>query len=240
MAASIPFSRELCQSPQAIQKRNYRTVQREKRRRSFFIHDYFRTKYPRMFNEANGMYQKFVDKYPGRADFTKTYYFRKWQRETDKTRTDLMIPHLPILTSPDNLQQTTQQPPEEVQQPPQDQTTVQNVVEDQTDVQGSGEGQVAEDQTDVQDSGEDQAAVQSIIEDQTGVQNIVEVQTGESEQLITGMTLSEMSLAVEEIVNALQSDRELMDIVEGFDLPDGVWNNELAVPDYILETDLQW
>ena len=241
----MPFSRELCQSPQAIQKRNYRTVQREKRRRSFFIHDYVRTKYPRMFNEANGMYLKFVDKYPGRADLTKTYYFKKWQRETDKARTDLMIPHLPILMSPDNLQQTTQQPPEEVQQSPQDQTTVQNVVEDQTDVQDSGEDQatvqsIIEDQTGVQNSSEDQDGVQNIIEDQTGVQNIVEVQTGESEQLITGMTLSEMNLAVEEIVNALQSDRELMDIVEGFDLPDGVWNNELAVPDYILETDLQW
>ena len=218
-----------------------------------------------MFNEANGMYLKFVDKYPGRADLTKTYYFKKWQRETDKARTDLMIPHLPILMSPDNLQQTTQQPPEEVQQSPQDQTTVQNVVEDQTDVQDSGEDQatvqsiiedqtgvqnssedqdgvqnIIEDQTGVQNSSEDQDGVQNIIEDQTGVQNIVEVQTGESEQLITGMTLSEMNLAVEEIVNALQSDRELMDIVEGFDLPDGVWNNELAVPDYILETDLQW
>ena len=49
-----------------------------------------------------------------------------------------------------------------------------------------------------------------------------------------------MSVAVEEIVKTLQSDRELMDIVESFDLPAGVWDNELSVPDYVLESDLDW
>ena len=54
------------------------------------------------------------------------------------------------------------------------------------------------------------------------------------------MTLDEMSIAVEEIVKALQSDSEVMDIVKNFDLPDGVWDNELAIPDYVLEGDLDW
>ena len=49
-----------------------------------------------------------------------------------------------------------------------------------------------------------------------------------------------MSVAVDEMVRALQADQELMDLVENFDLPDHVWNNELAVPDYVLESDLEW
>ena len=229
MASNRSIIPELSQSPEAVQKRNYRVVQREKRRRSFFIHDYFRTKYPGLFNEANGMYQQFVDKYPTKVDFTKCYYFKKWQREMDKSRTDLMLPHLPILMSPDILQQATtkhtiqavdQQPPEvqppEVQQPPEAQAP---------EVQQPPEAQAPE----VQQPPEVQAP-----EVQTHVQNIVE-----PEQLITGMSLDEMNLAVEQIVNSLQSDRELMDIVEELDLLDAVWNNEL-IPDYLLEMDLQW
>ena len=53
------------------------------------------------------------------------------------------------------------------------------------------------------------------------------------------MSLAEMNLAAEQIVNSLQSDRELMDIVEELDLPDAVWNNKL-IPDYPLEMDLQY
>ena len=49
-----------------------------------------------------------------------------------------------------------------------------------------------------------------------------------------------MSIAVDEMVKALQPDQELMDLVERFDLPDAVWDNELAIPDYVLETDLEW
>ena len=72
------------------------------------------------------------------------------------------------------------------------------------------------------------------------VQQTVEVETTEVLDLTSGMSLSEMSLAVEELTKALQSDRELMDIIEGFDLPDSVWDNELAVPNYIDEEDLLW
>ena len=110
MASSKPVSgklsdviRKLSDNPKAIQKRKNRYLLREKRRRSYFVHDYIRTKYPDMFNEANGMYQVFVEKYPTKPDFCKTYYFRKWQKEIDESRQRIMIPHLPILTSPNNL-----------------------------------------------------------------------------------------------------------------------------------------
>ena len=61
-----------------------------------------------------------------------------------------------------------------------------------------------------------------------------------AEQTISGMSPPEMEISVQEIVKALQNDRELMDIVENFDLPDSVWDNELAIPDYVLEDNLEW
>ena len=54
------------------------------------------------------------------------------------------------------------------------------------------------------------------------------------------MTLDEMAIAAEEIINALQSDRNFMDIVEGFDFPEATWNNDLIISDYVLETDADW
>ena len=219
MATNNPIMRELSQNPQAVQKRNYRVVQREKRRRSFFIHDYVRTKHPDIFNQANEMYQQFVDKYPFRADFTKVYYFKKWQKKIDESRSHLFIPHLPILSSPDTLQRAAtshQQSLSEQQQPS----------EQSPSEQQPGEQQPCEQEPLLEERIE-------VIE--SNVQN-----TQEANHEFTGMSLDEMSLAVEEIVTALQSDRELMDIVEGFDLPDSVWQNELSIPDYVLETELEW
>ena len=200
-------------SAQAIEKRNYRVVQREKRRRAFFIHDYVRIKYPELFNEANGMYLQFSDKYPGKADLTKTYYFKKWKAEMEKSQNVLMMPHLPILMSADLLQQSV--PKQQVQSPEVQPPEVQPPKVQPPEVQ-SPEVQPPE------------------------VQQTVEVQTTDPDDLTAGMTLNEMSLAVDQLVNALQSDRELMDIVEGFDLPDAVWDNELSIPDYILESELEW
>ena len=49
-----------------------------------------------------------------------------------------------------------------------------------------------------------------------------------------------MAMAVEDLTKALQSDAELMDIIESFDLPDSVWDNELTIPNYIDEGELFW
>ena len=205
-------------SAKAIEKRNYRVVQKEKRRRSFFIHDYIRIKYPELFNEANGMYLQFSDKYPNRPDLTKTYYFKKWKAEMEKSENVLMVPHLAVLTPVDLLQQTV--PKQQAQSP---------------------EVQPAEVHPPEAQSPEVQPAEVHPPEAQPlQVQQTVEVQTTDPNDLTTGMTLNEMSLEVEQLVNALQSDRELMDIVEGFDLPDAVWDNELSIPDYILESELEW
>ena len=197
--ADIPLNRNLSNNPEAVRKRNNRVALREKRRKESFVHEYVRTKYPDIYTEANSTYQTFVQKYPEKPDFTKVYYFRKWQEKnkpTDQqlsipTGQQLYIPHLPVL-SRDLLNTTNDQ-----------QETLQEVQEETLQ-----EGQ-----------------------QQSPQQN---------NDLFSGMSLDEMNIAAEEIVRALQSDQDLMDIVENFDLPDSVWDNELSIPDYVMETDLEW
>ena len=217
-------------SAQAIEKRNYRVVQREKRRRAIFIHDYMRVKYPELFNEANGMYLQFSDKYPGKADLTKTYYFKKWKAQMEKSENVLMMPHLPILMSADLLQQSV--PKQQVQSPEVQPPEVQPPEVQPPEVQSP---EVQSPEVRIQPP-----EVQSPEVQPPEVQQTVQVQTTDTDDLTAGMTLNEMSLAVDQLVNALQSDRELMDLVEGFDLPDAVWDNELSIPDYILESELEW
>ena len=235
MASCPPVLPVVSMSPQAIKKRRYRAEQREKRRRCTFIHEYIRTKYSHLFTEANALYQQFMDKYPTKADFTKSYYFKKWQREMDRNSNPMMMPHLPILVPPDMLQQTAvhQQPPEDQQQLPEVQQQQQPPPEDQQ--------QLPEVQQQQQQPPEDQQQLAEVQQQHLPeVQQTVEVQTTESNQLTSGMSLDEMSQTVDQIVNALQSDHLLMDLVEELDLPPAVWDNELAIPDYLLETDLDW
>ena len=213
---------KLDMSTRAIEKRNYRVVQREKRRRSFFVHDYIRIKYPQIFNEANGLYLELADKYPGKPDLTKCYYFKKWKKEMTKP-INIMIPHLPILTPSELLQRTVQTPEVQPSQSPEVQPPQSPEVQppQSPEVQPPQSPEVQPPQT-------------------PEVQQTIEVQSTEPNGLITGMTLNEMTLMVDGLVNSLQSDRELMDIIEEYDLPDSVWDNQLAIPDYVLEPDLNW
>ena len=275
MASISQMLPTLKMTPQAIQKRSYRAAQREKRRRAFFVHDYFRIKYPQVFTEANRMYQQFMNKYPDKPDFTKTYYFRKWATKMDKVNNAIMVPHLPILVSSERLQAVTnqqtpdvqQQTPEVLHQPP----TIGQVAEVQTseptetitamslDEMGLAVdeimGDVQQQTPDVQQQTPDvQQQTPTVQQETPGVQQqtpevlhqpptigqVVEVQTSEPTETITGMSLDEMGLAVDEIMKVLQSDRDLMDIVENLDLPESLWQNELAIPDYVLETDYDW
>ena len=117
MDTTMPLSRELSTNKSAVQKRQYRAVQKEKRR-TYFIHEYVRTKYPNIYNEGNAMYQTFMEKYPQKADFTKLYYFKKWQKKMDESRSQLYVPHLPILFPLEDLCHNQQEEPDQ-QQPEQ-------------------------------------------------------------------------------------------------------------------------
>ena len=49
------------------------------------------------------------------------------------------------------------------------------------------------------------------------------------------MTLNDMEIAAEEIIRSLQSDRDLMDIIENFEFPEATWNDDIVLNDYVLD-----
>ena len=217
--ATIQLSRELSNNAGAVRKRQYRVVLKEKKRRAFFVHEYVRTKYPNVYTEANSMYQTLVDKYPEKVDFTKLYYFKKWQKKMDQSTTQLYVPHLPILRK--DLCMASEEPQQQEEPHQQEEPEQQESEQQEPQQQEEPEQQESERQEDQQQSSHQQ---------QNSLQN----------DLFSSMSINEMAIAVDEMVKALQSDQELMDLVEGFDLPAAVWDNELAIPDYVLESDLEW
>ena len=72
----------LSQSNRAIRERRRRVIQRERRRRAGFVHDYVRVKYATIYNECNSFYQELSEKYPEKLDFTKTIEYRRWEGRT--------------------------------------------------------------------------------------------------------------------------------------------------------------
>ena len=138
-----------------------------------------------------------------------------------------MVPHLPILLSPERLQTVAnQQTPDVQQQTPDVQQQTPDVQQRTPTVQ--------------QETPAVQQQIPEVLHQPPTIGQVVEVQTSEPTETITGMSLDEMGLAVDEIMKILQSDRDLMDIVENLDLPEALWQNELAIPDYVLETDYDW
>ena len=259
MMEGTPLTVGLSNNPEAIRKRNNRVALKEKRRQAGFINRYVQIKHPAIYTEAINIYQTFVDKYPGRADMTKTYYFKKWEEENKprhiqsrqyNNHSRLYVPHLPILSElPNNtnvrveiIEEGEQQQEETVDQTVQQEETVDQTVQQEETVDQTVQQEETIDQTVQQEETVDQTTDQEETVDQTVQQEETVDQTTdqESNDLCSGMTINEMSIAVEEIVKALQSDSDVMDIVENFDLPESVWNNELAIPDYILEGDLDW
>ena len=264
--ATIPLSRNLSNNADAVRKRHNRVVQREKRRRTSFVHEYVRTKYPNVYTEANAMYQALTEKYPEKMDFTKLYYFKKWQKSIDLTRHQLYIPHLPVLCkdlfnpTKDQQEDQDQQPPyqeepqqeDQQQQPPyqeepqqEDQQQPPYQEEPQQEDQQQPPYQEEPQQEDQQQPPYQEEPQQEDQDQQPPYQEEPQQEDQQqppqqSDNLFSGMSINEMNIAVDDMIKALQSDRELMDIVEGFDLPDAVWDNELSIPDYVLESDLEW
>ena len=224
-------------SAQAIRKREYRQVERERKRERTFISAYLEIKYPDTYKEIKGAYKEAVDRYPGSTDITKTYHFRKWSNQILGNRRGLMTPQLPILTPLATLQQQQHQSPPPVPEPHQSPPPVpepQRVIETQpSESKPSPETQPSESEPPPETQ-------PSESEPPPEIQDQPPVPTETRSNVVSGLTLQEMEITASEVVKALQSDRELMDLIESFDLPDGVWDNELAVPDYVLQSDLEW
>ena len=209
-------------SPAAIKKRQYRVLLREKKRKCTFVSRYLELTHPVIYNEIMEKYKALSEQYPGRADLTKTYQFKKWEVElknaSKQQKRRLYVPHLPILDSiptvtnerVEIIEESPQSPPQ--RSPHQPQEPPQQPQEPQSPPQRSPH-QPQEPPHQPQEP---------------------------PQTLYSGISLEEMEIAAQEIVKELQSDKELMDIVEGLDLPQGVWDNELSIPDYVLDDELQW
>ena len=159
------------------------------------------------------MYQQLVEKYPTKPDFTKTYYFKKWQKETDQNRSSLMIPHLPVLTSVRNLHQYAE------------------ISHQQADYEPDEPNEP--DQQEPNEPSEQEP-------DEQLHEQAIQISTQEPTYQFEEMSLDEIDQAVEKIVSALQEDQELMDMIPEFDLPADVWEKELAIPEHLLEDELEW
>ena len=154
----------------------------------------------------------------------------------------MYVPYLPILRE---LPETTRaeivegQQQEEIGEEGQQQEEIVEEGQQQEEIgeEGQQQEEIVEEGQQQEEIGEEGQQQEEIVEEG---QQQESPQTPPQEDFCSTMTIDQMSIAVEEIVKTLQSDREVMDIVESFDLPPGVWDDELSIPDYILEDDLEW
>ena len=250
-------STSLNNTSEAVRKRNIKKTLKEKRKEEKFLSRYIEIKHPDIHKEANNLYKSLVDKYPGRADITKTYFFKKWESKNQRKEPQLYVPFLPVLSE---LPETTcvetdeeGQQQEEIDEEGQQQEEIDEEGQQQEEIDEEGqqqeeideEGQQQEEideegqqQEEIDEEGQQQEEIDEEGQQQESPQT--PPQEGILEDFGPTMTINEMNIAVEEIIKALRSDSEVMDIVENFDLPAGVWDNELSIPDYILEDDLEW
>ena len=246
-------STSLNNASEKTRKRNNKNLLKEKRREDKFVSRYIQIKYPDIHNEAISSYKSLVDKYPGRADITKTYFFKKWESKNQRKEPQMYVPYLPILRE---LPETTRaeiveegQQQEEIGEEGQQQEEIGEEGQQQEEIGEEGQqqeeiGEEGQQQEEIGEEGQQQEEIGEEGQQQEEIgeegQQQESPQTPPQEDFCSTMTIDQMSIAVEEIVKTLQSDREVMDIVESFDLPPGVWDDELSIPDYILEDDLEW
>ena len=95
---------------------------KERKREAYFVSEYVQLKHPQIYQEIKESYKQFVQRYPSRSDFMKTYFFKKWQKQLSMEKSKLYLPHLPILTSKRQLStkgKTTSSSPQSSQPSPQ-------------------------------------------------------------------------------------------------------------------------
>ena len=223
-------------SSQNIRKKEARKKLKEKRREEAFAKRYVELMYPTLYDEIKETYAKFVKKYPSRADITKTYYFKKWEKSVVPNQSIIFVPHLPVLSNINQIRKIRPSQDNNLQDPPLQENPEENPVASQdNNLQDPPlQENSIENPTPSQENNSENPSMLSPLPRQ-GINNQPLSPPG-----LPYMTIDQMTIAAEEIVKSLQSDKELMDIVEGFDLPQAVWDNELSIPDYVLENELNW
>ena len=214
-------------SEKGRKRRTLYKERKERKREAYFASEFVRLKYPQIFKEIKVSYQQFVERYPSRSDFTKTYFFRKWQKQIEKPKASLYLPRLPILVSEKELTtkgKTTSPSTQPQPSPQQPQPSPQQSQPSPQQPQPSPQQPQSSPQQPQPSPQQPQPLPQ---QPQSSPQNIP-------------MSLDDMQIAAEEIIRSLQSDRDLMDIIENFDFSEPLWNPNYEIPDYVLETEADW
>ena len=242
MLAKMPTTPEIStlnNNPEAVRKRLNRKKLKEKRREDSFTNKYIQLKYPHIYTEIKESYDMFARKYPSRCDFTKTYFFKKWEKRINMEPSKLYVPHLPILAKRNQMTKSQHKeipaPSESMNETPPAECMIETPLPE-----GMNETPPPESMNETPPPGcmNETPPPESMNEmPPSGRMNETPPQV---EDLCMGMSLDEMAIAAEEIIRSLQSDRDLMDIVENFEFPEGTWDNDLVLPDYVLETDMDW
>ena len=235
----IPMVKSKSNNPINIVKKENRKKLKEKRRQESFAKRYVELMYPALYTEIKESYTMFAKKYPSRCDLTKTYFFKKWEKSVIPKQSNIFVPHLPVLINQNQLKNPqlnkSPSPPQEVNNespsPPQEVNNESPSPPQEVNNESPSPPQEV--------NNENPSPPQEVdIEVPQPRQDLNIQNQPQIDQPI--MTLDEMAIAAEEIINALQSDRNFMDIVEGFDFPEATWNNDLIISDYVLETDADW
>ena len=282
--ATTPEISALNNNPEAVRKRLNRKKLKEKRREDSFTNKYIQLKYPHIYTEIKESYDMFVRKYPSRCDFTKTYFFKKWEKRINMEPSKLYVPHLPILAKRNQMTKSlhkeipapsesmNETPPAEcmIETPPPESMNETPLPESMNETPPPGcmiETPPPESMNETPPPGcmnetpppgcMNETPPPGCMNETPPPESMNQTPPPESmnkmppsgrmnetppqvEDLCMGMSLDEMNIAAEEIIRSLQSDRDLMDIVENFEFPEGTWDNDLVLPDYVLETDMDW
>ena len=236
-------------SAKNIRKKENHKKLKEKRREESFVKRYVELMYPSLYMEIKESYAIFAKKYPSRCDLTKTYFFKKWEKSINPKRSAIFVPHLPILTNQNQLKnlQLKENPSPRQENNIENPSPPQEInIEDPSPQEINIEDPSPPQENNIKNPSPPQ---ENNIENPSPPQELdmavpqpwqdlnIEIQPPLDQSI---MTLDQMAIAAEEIIKTLQSDRNLMDIVENYDFPEATWNNDMVLPDYVLETDADW
>ena len=230
-------------SAKGIRRRQLYKALKERKREDSFVNKYIQLKYPEIYDEIKVSYNLFAQKYPSRSDFTKTYFFKKWQKQINMEKSKLYVPCLPILTNKNQLEKkretTTPQPSPQPSQPS-PQPSQPSPQPSQSSSQSSQPSPQPSQPSPQPSQPSPQPSQPSPQPSQPSSQPSQPPPQTQIDPPFVGMSLGDMEIAAEEIIRSLQSDRDLMDIIENFEFPEPTWNPDFNVTDYVLETDQDW
>ena len=75
-------------------KRNWRQIEKKRKRRNAFITEYTKIKYGNLYHEALCFYNALTGMYPNKVDVKKTKEFKSWQEAITNAEPSIIVQHL--------------------------------------------------------------------------------------------------------------------------------------------------